>query len=102
MTVDKTGLLALGLCIAVLPAAYASNTPDPLEQLRQGAEPREVSCSGDFVLLVSPGGGSACASAPTAAVLESRPTVIFDYPSQMKVGQEYSIYLNYTYSTVPR
>ena len=30
------------------------------------------------------------------------PTVIFDYPSQMKVGQEYSIYLNYTYSTVPR
>ena len=30
------------------------------------------------------------------------PTVIFDYPSQMKVGQEYSIYLNYTYSTVPQ
>ena len=30
------------------------------------------------------------------------PTVIFDYPSQMKVGQEYSIYINYTYSTVPQ
>ena len=72
MTVDKTGLLALGLCIAVLPVAYASNTPDPLEQLRQGAEPREVSCSGDFALLMSPDGGPACVSAPTAAVLESR------------------------------
>ena len=72
MTVGKTGLLALGLCIAVLPAAYASDTPDPLEQLRQGAEPREVSCSGDFVLLMSPDGGPACVSTPTSTVLESR------------------------------
>lgn len=72
MTIAKTGLLALGLCIAILPTAYALSASDPLEQLRQGAEPREVSCSGDFALLVSPGGGPACVSAPTAAVLESR------------------------------
>lgn len=38
-------------------------------------------------------------SAPEAY---GRPTVIFDYPSRMEVGQEYSIYVNYTYSTVPR
>ena len=72
MTVDKTGLLALGLCIAALPAAYASDTPDPLEQLLQGVEPRAVSCSEDFVLLMSPDGGPACVSVPTAAVLESK------------------------------
>ena len=72
MPIDKIGLLALGLCIAVLPAAYALNTSDPLEQLRQGVEPREVSCSGDFALLMSPDGGPACVSAPTSTVLESR------------------------------
>lgn len=60
--------------MATLSAAHASTDamPDPLEQMRQGTEPRGVLCDGDFVLLMSPDGGPACTSASTAEVLEDR------------------------------
>lgn len=60
--------------MATLSASHVSadSTQDPLEQVRQGVEPREVRCSGDFVLLMSPDVRPACTSVPTAEVLEDR------------------------------
>ena len=126
LTAAAIGILAVPAADGSFPTPYRQHLDGiPLEAIRcdhslvlvesPGADPACVTeptaqklAERGWTIVSQPGGRTIINSsdfAPpdhSAPVEYGWPTVIFDYPSEMKVGQKYSIYLNYTYSTVPR